>query len=222
MTSDTGRPELGAPDLEASAYTLAGLRTFPVAVTTVSEGRTNGCIVLSAHSGSVVDEAPRVMIGLTKYNLTHDLVLESGVFAAHLLAAGSDESVGTSLEILMGLGGRSGRDADKLAPFETRVGVGGSPILLDALSYVEGRVVNTMDAEENTVFLADVVAAGRLRDGKRLDIGEAWRRLPAEWIEGYEHAHTAQVADARRRRGLPAPDAASPMTEDTMNKETSS
>jgi len=209
MTPDPGWPALGVPELAASAYTLAGLRTFPVAVTTASKGRTNGCIVLSAHSGSVVDEAPRVMIGLTKYNLTHDLVLESGVFAAHLLAAGSDDSLGISLEILMGLGGRSGRDVDKIAELGTRVGVTGSPILLDALSYVEARVVNTMDAEENTVFLADVVGAGRLHDGKRLDIGEAWRRLPPEWIKDYEVSHTAQVADARRRRGLP-------------NKETSS
>lgn len=192
-------------DLEASAYTLSGLRTFPVAVTTVSEGRANGCIVLSAHAGSVVDEAPRVMIGVTKYNFTHDLVLESGVFAVHLLATGADEVLARSLEIIMGLGGRSGRDGDKIGPFETRVGVTGSPILLDALSYVEGRVVNTMDAEENTVFLADVVAARRLRRGKRLDINEAWQRLSPEWIEAYERTHAAQVADARARRGLPEP-----------------
>lgn len=192
-------------DLEASASVLGGLRTVPVAVTTVSEGRTNGLIVLSAHAGSVIDEAPRVMIGITKYNFTHDLVLESGVFAVHLLASGSPEALAKGLAIIEGLGGRSGRDGDKLAPFATRTGMTGSPILLDALSYVEGRVVNTMDAEENTVFLADVVAAGRLRRGKQLDINEAWQALAPEWIVAYERAHAAQVADARWRRGLGPP-----------------
>ncbi len=159
----------------------------------------------------VVDEAPRVMISLTKYNLTHDLVLDSGVFALHLLASGSDEAVAASLALIMGLGGSSGRDGDKIAPLRTRAGVTGSPVLLDALSYVEGRVVNTMDADENTVFLADVVAAGRLQDGKRLAIAEAWRRLPPTWIEQYERTHVAQVEDARRRRGLAAPVPDSPV-----------
>lgn len=194
-------------DLAASTYTLSGLRSFPVAVTTVSGGRTNGCIVLSAHSGSVIDEAPRVMVGITKYNFTHDLVRDSGVFAVHLLATGSDDMLARSLEIIKGLGGSSGRDGDKIAPFETHPGVTGSPILADALSYVEGRVVATMDADENSVFLADVVAAGRLIRGKRLDITEAWAALPPEWIESYERGHTAQVADARKRRGLREPDA---------------
>ena len=35
-------------DLDAANYTLSGLRPFPVAVTTVSEGRVNGLISLSA------------------------------------------------------------------------------------------------------------------------------------------------------------------------------
>jgi flavin reductase (DIM6/NTAB) family NADH-FMN oxidoreductase RutF len=189
-------------DLQAATATLSGLRSYPVALTTVSEGRSNGLVVLSAHAGSVIDDAPRVMVGITKYNFSHDLVVASGVLAVHLLATGSDDLRARSLAILMGLGGTSGRDGDKLGAFHTKAGVTGCPILLDALSYVEGRVVNTMDADENTVFLADVVAAGRLQRGSRLDIDEAWRHLPQNWIASYEHRHAAQVADARRRRGL--------------------
>jgi flavin reductase (DIM6/NTAB) family NADH-FMN oxidoreductase RutF len=197
-----------AIDLQAATATLSGLRAYPVAVTTVSAGRANGLVVLSAHAGSVIEDAPRVMVGITKYNFSHDLVIASGVFAVHLLSTGSDELRAKSLAIIMGLGGSSGRDGDKLAAFDTRRGATGSPILLDALSYVEGRVVNAMDAEENTVFLADVVAAGRLRRGSRLGIDEAWRHLPPAWIRGYEQRHAALVADARQRRGLkqPAPE----------------
>jgi flavin reductase (DIM6/NTAB) family NADH-FMN oxidoreductase RutF len=189
-------------DLTAAAYTLSGLRPFPVAITTVHEGRANGLMSLSGGSGGIIPEAPRVTISLTKYNLTHDMVLGSGVFAMHLLAATPEPALEASLAILMGLGGSSGRDGDKMAAFRTTPGVTGSPILLDALSYVEGRVVSTLDAEENTIFLADVVAAERLGDGERLRIGEAWGKLPPEWIEQYERNHEPQLDSARRHRGL--------------------
>jgi flavin reductase (DIM6/NTAB) family NADH-FMN oxidoreductase RutF len=130
------------------------------------------------------------------------MVAESGVFAMHLLAAGPEPALQASLEILMGLGGSSGRDGDKTAQFRTKPGVTGVPILLDALSYVEGRVVGILDAEENTIFLADVVAADRLGDGERLRTGVAWSKLPQEWIEQCERNHVAQLDNARRRRGL--------------------
>jgi flavin reductase (DIM6/NTAB) family NADH-FMN oxidoreductase RutF len=188
-------------DLSAADYTLSGLRPFPVAVTTIVEGRTNGLMSLSAGSGGIVPEAPRVTISLTKYNFTHDLVMQSGVFVMHLLSNEPD-MIDASLAILMGLGGSSGRDGDKMSAFATKPGETGAPILLDALSYVEGRVVGALDAEENTIFLADVVGAERLRKGGRLNIGEAWSKLPPEWIEQYERNHEPQLESARRYRGL--------------------
>jgi len=150
-------------DLKAAEYTLSGLRPFPVAVTTVDQGRANGLISLSAGAAAIVPEAPRVTISLTKYNLTHDMVLNSGVFVMHLLAAAPDPALDASLRIIMGLGGSSGRDGDKISQFDTKPGVTGSPILLDALSYVEGRVVASLDVQESTIFVADVVGAERLR-----------------------------------------------------------
>jgi flavin reductase (DIM6/NTAB) family NADH-FMN oxidoreductase RutF len=188
-------------DTDTANWHLGGLRPFPAAVTTVAGGRANGCIALSPGSGSIVPEAPRVTVGLTTFNLTHDMVRESGVFAVHLLGAG-DDIIDASLEIIQGLGGTSGRDGDKLGGFSTREGVTGSPILLDALSYVEGRVIDALVTAENTIFLADVVAAGRLRDGRRLAIGEAWAKLPPEWVAGYERGHRDSEDQARAARGL--------------------
>ena len=189
-------------DLKAAEYTLSGLRPFPVAVTTVDGGRANGLISLSAGAAAIVPEAPRVTISLTKYNMTHDMVLDSGVFAMHLLAATPEPALDASLKIIMGLGGSSGRDGDKISQFDTKPGVTGSPILLDALSYVEGRVVASLDVEESTIFVADVVGAERLREGERLRIGTAWGKLPKEWIEQYEANHVPQLESARRNRGL--------------------
>ncbi|EIV91873.1 flavin reductase family protein [Frankia sp. QA3] len=187
-------------DLKAAASTLNGLRPFPVAVTTILNGRANGLMSLSAGAASIVPEAPRVTISLTKYNLTHDLVLESGVFAMHLLAATPEEQFAISLDILMGLGGSSGRDGDKISKFRTKPGVTGTPILLDALSYVEGRVVHSLDIDESTLFVADVVAAEQLHDGERLRVGPAWGALPKEWIEQYDRNHEPQLESARKYR----------------------
>ena len=189
-------------DFRTANALMAGLRPFPVAITTVSQGRTNGLMSLSAGSAGIIDEAPRFQFGLTKYNFTHDLVIESGVAAMHFLSSAED-ALDESLNILMGLGGSSGRDGDKMAPFRTKPGITGVPILLDALGYVEGRVVHSVDNDENTVFICDVVASEKLRDGSKLNIGTAWSRLPKQWTENYERNHIHQTNDARRRRGLP-------------------
>ena len=189
-------------DTQTANSLMAGLRPFPVAITTVSQGRTNGLMSLSAGSAGIIDEAPRFQFGLTKFNFTHDLVLESGIAAMHFLGA-ADDAIDDSLAILMGLGGSSGRDGDKMAPFRTKAGVTGVPILLDALGYVEGRVVHSVDNDENTVFICDVVASEKLREGTKLNIGTAWSRLPKEWTMTYEQNHIHQTNDARRRRGLP-------------------
>jgi flavin reductase (DIM6/NTAB) family NADH-FMN oxidoreductase RutF len=189
-------------DLKAADYTLAGLRPFPVAVTTNDGGHLNGLMSLSAGTMSIIPEAPRVTVSLTKYNLSHDMVLSSGIFAMHLLG-NSDEIIDKSLEILMVLGGSSGRDDDKMSKLRYKEGELGCPILLDALSYVEGRVVHTLDVEESTIFVADVVAAEKLNSGGRLNIGEAWGKLPPDWIEQYETNHVPQLQSARRFRGLP-------------------
>ena len=153
-------------DLDAANYTLSGLRPFPVAITTVLNGRINGLMSLSAGAAAIVPEAPRVTISITKFNMSHDMILESGVFAMHHHGNDAD-MIQNSLDILMCLGGSSGRDGDKItdAALRTKPGVTGSPILLDSLSYVEGGIVASLDVDESTIFVADVVAAERFSKG---------------------------------------------------------
>jgi flavin reductase (DIM6/NTAB) family NADH-FMN oxidoreductase RutF len=189
-------------ELKAAAFTTSGLRPIPVAVTTAHGDRTNGLITLSGGPASVVPEAPRVMVGITKYNFSHDLILHGGVFTIHVLA-NAPELIDASLDIIRTLGGRTGRDGDKMSGLRTRPGATRAPILLDALAYVEARVTGVLDNDENSVFVGDVVAAERLHRGERLDIGEAWGKLGAAWVEEYERNHEAQVDHSRRLRGLP-------------------
>jgi len=204
IAPDESTTGLSADALEASAFTMMGLRPIPVAVTTAHGGRANGLITLSGGPASVIAEAPRVMVGITKFNFSHDLIAGSGVFTIHVLS-NSPELVDASVKIIRALGGKTGRDGDKMGAVRTRPGVTGAPILLDALSYVEARVINSLDNEENTVFVGDVVAAEQLHQGGRLNIGEAWGRLGTEWTEEYERNHEEQVDHCRTMRGLPIP-----------------
>jgi flavin reductase (DIM6/NTAB) family NADH-FMN oxidoreductase RutF len=183
--------------------TLAALWSPLLAITTTHRGRSNGLIAATGVFASIVPEAPRVFVELAKATLTHDLVLASGVFALHLLPAAPAQALETSLSMVRVLGMRSGRDGDKLGAFPARAGVTGSPILTDALTYVEARVVDTLDGEEMTGFLADVVAGERLRDGDALTVRILRERMPAEWQAEWQASLGRQLAEARRRRGLP-------------------
>ena len=142
-----------------------------------------------------------MLIELWKANLTHDMVRASGVFAVHLLPATPKEALGVSLSLVRTLGMRSGRDEDKMAGLPLRQGVTGSPILTDALSYVEARVAATLDGDEMTVFLGDVVAGECLHEGNALTMQVAREQMPGEWMDEWERNHRRQLAEAKLRRG---------------------
>jgi len=184
------------------ADTLAALWSPLLAVTTHHRGRDNGMVAGTGVFASVVPEAPRVVIELTKTSLTHDLVLGSRVFALHLLPATPADALAASVSLVRTLGMRSGHQGDKMDGIAARPGVTGSPILAEALTWVEARVVSTLDAEELTIFLADVVGGGRHRSGEPLTLGVLREHLPKEWAAEWAISRERQVDEARRRRGL--------------------
>lgn len=182
---------------------IVGIRPPVIAVTAHHAGRDNGMIVLSGAAGSIIPDAMRMSVNICKSNFTHDLVMDSGVFAMHMLASGDAEALARSVEVVKTLGGHSGRDGDKMGDLDIKRGVTGAPILLDALSVVECRVVKTFDCDEMTFFLGDVVANEKLARGLPLTAVQLWTALPAEWIHAYEQRHTeGLMAQARIARGL--------------------
>ena len=192
----------GATPADAIAETLGALWSPLLAVTTHHQGRSNGLVAATGVFASLVPEAPRVLVELTKATLTHDLVLASRVFALHLLPTVPSDALAASLSLVRTLGMRSGHDGNKMAGIPTRPGATGAPILTQALTYVEARVVATLDAEELTVFVADVVGGGRFRDGVPLTLGVLREHLPQEWLGEWAVSRDRQVREARRRRGL--------------------
>jgi flavin reductase (DIM6/NTAB) family NADH-FMN oxidoreductase RutF len=187
---------------DAIAETLGALWSPLLAVTTHCQGRDNGLVAGTGVFASLVPEAPRVLVELTKSSLPHDLVVASRVFALHLLPATPADALRTSLALVRAVGMRTGHDGDKLAGIATRRGVTGCPILAESLSYLEARVVATMDGDELTVFLADVVGGGRHRSGDPLTLSVLRQQLPKEWAAEWAASRDRQINEARRRRGL--------------------
>ena len=166
-----------------------------VAVTTAHGGRTNGLVSSTAITASLLPEAPRISVLLSRASLTRELVLASRALAVHLLP---DDERG--LELFRLLGFRSGRAGAKLDNVVTRPGALGVPILSDAVAYVEAGVDETLDADDVTVVFADVTGGTRLRDVTPLTIETARERLPAEWLDEWERRRERELADARRFR----------------------
>ncbi len=184
------------------AETLATLWSPLLVTTTHYQDRNNGLVAATGVFASMVPEAPRVIIELTKASLTHDLVLASRVFALHILPATPNDALATSLSLVHALGMRSGHDGDKTAGIAARSGVTGSPILAETLTYAEARVVATLDGDELSIFLADVVGGGRLRHGEPLTLSVAREHMPKEWLAEWAASRERQANEARRRRGL--------------------
>lgn len=166
-----------------------------VAITAAHEGRTNGLISSTAVPASLLPEAPRLTVQVARSSLTRELALAAKAFAVHLLPANE-----RGLELFRALGFRTGRESAKLDDVATQPGTLGTPILADAVAYVEARVVETLETEEMTIVLADVVGGARLRAAPLLTIDYVRERLPAEWLAEWEQRRERELEDARRFR----------------------
>ena len=133
---------------------LDRLDTTGCVVTTAFEGRRDGCYV-SFIAPCSMDPA-RLLVLTSHANLTHELVERSGVLAAHLVARGQEAWIDR-------FGHETGRDVDKFAAIPWQPGVTGAPILDDAVGYIEGRVLDSLNCGDHTARLVEPLAA-RLRD----------------------------------------------------------
>lgn len=155
------------------------------AVSTAWRARGNAQITLAIAGASIVPSRPRVVVQLYKTNLTHEMVLQSGVFAVNFLRA-------DQLHLVRDLGFVSGRDRDKLASVPHRAGETGSPLFDECFGYLDCRVVNAMDGGDMTCFLADVVDGDTL-GGEALTWADARASLPAEWLEEWERKVRVEI-----------------------------
>ncbi len=115
-------------------------------------GHDNACII---NTVSQVTCSPcRLTIVVNKANLTHDMIINTGVFNLSVL---TEE---TPFDIYKQFGYQSGRTVDKLANMNLPRSANGLVYLnYDANAYISGKVISTTDLGSHTLFLAEVTAA---------------------------------------------------------------
>lgn len=133
--------------------------SYGLFVLSAREGeRDNACIINTA--AQVTDTPKRISITVNKQNLTHDMILKTGVFNLSVL------SQDASFAQFRQYGFRSGRDtADKFDGAEavrTANGLRYEPAGTNAV--LSGKVIQTLDCGTHTLFLAEVTEARVLSD----------------------------------------------------------
>ena len=133
--------------------------SYGLFVLSAREGeRDNACIINTA--AQVTDTPKRISITVNKQNLTHDMILKTGVFNLSVL------SQDASFAQFQQYGFRSGRDtADKFdgaEPVRTANGLRYEPAGTNAV--LSGKVIQTLDCGTHTLFLAEVTEARVLSD----------------------------------------------------------
>ncbi len=125
-------------------------------VTASANGQRGGLIATFVNPATIVAEMPRVVLGVTRQHYTATLIEASDAFALHLIGE-------QHIDWVWRFGLRSGRETDKLEGLAVSVGPTGSPILRDALAWLDCRVEARLDTGDRTVYLAEVIAGESLR-----------------------------------------------------------
>jgi len=137
-------------DPEQFRHAMRAWTTGVAVVTAEHEGQRYGMTVNSFTSISL--EPPLISVALRQLTHTYELVEKSGEFALTILSANQGEL--------------SDRFAGKIPNIPDRFdGVETSKLLIDAplikggMAYLNCRVVNSIPVGENTLFIAEVIAA---------------------------------------------------------------
>ncbi len=134
-------------------------------LTAKSKGRDNGCIINTVTQ--VTDSPKRISISVNKANLTHDMILESGLFNVSVL------TTDTPFKAFEHFGFQSGREADKFdaAGRIDRAENGLAYIERYTNAFISARVVHAYDYATHTLFVADVTEARVLSNTPSLTYG---------------------------------------------------
>ena len=128
-------------------------------VTAVHEGKKHGATVNSFTSISL--EPAMLTITLQKSARTHELISKSRTFGLTILSA--EQSKISDL-----FAGKMTEVEDRFAGLQTQTLVTGSPLIVGGLAWLDCRVVETFDAGNSTLFIAEALAAQNIGDGQPL------------------------------------------------------
>ncbi|MBN9392284.1 MAG: flavin reductase [Chloroflexi bacterium] len=139
--------------------------TYGLYAITVAEGGSYNAFTANWLSQTSF-EPPMVMLSVENDSHSLPIIRRTKVFVVNILASGQRELAGQ-------LGRSYLRNPQKLEGVNYTLGAGGCPILEDALGWLECRVTAEVGAGDSTVFIAEIVEAGELREGVPLTMKEA-------------------------------------------------
>lgn len=121
---------------------------------------------ICTYTSAVSMKPKQLMVAIYNDTKTLEIVNNSTTFVLQLLAAKQYRMVDL-------LGKKSGKNIDKISRLEKRKLIAewnGYKILKDALALIELEVVNTMQAEDHTLFLCTVIDYKNLNEGEALTL----------------------------------------------------
>ncbi len=146
-------------DPEKLRHAMRAWTTGVVIVTSIHEGQQYGMTVNSFTSISL--EPPLILVTLKKLTHTHDLVVKSGQFAVTILSA-------EQRELSERFAGKVPNILDRFEGVQTERLFSDMPVFKNGMAYLHCRVVNSMPVGENTLFVAQVIAAHGEGEGNPL------------------------------------------------------
>jgi flavin reductase (DIM6/NTAB) family NADH-FMN oxidoreductase RutF/rubredoxin len=129
-------------------------------VSSMKDGKPNGQIANTVFQ--ITPDPPTIAVSINKENLTWEYINESGVFTVSVL------STETPMSFIGMFGFRSGREINKFEKCKFRAGEKtGAPIVLDyTLSFLEAKVINSVDVGSHTIFIGEVVDCAVTAEGE--------------------------------------------------------
>ena len=111
----------------------------------------------------VTSEPIQLALCINKKNLTHDYILNSGMFGVSVLEEAAD------IPFIGHFGFRSGRDIDKFEKINVLTTENNVPLVTDfAVSVMECKVLKQIDALSHTLFFGEVIFSKKLKNTKAM------------------------------------------------------
>jgi len=137
-------------DPEQLRHAMRAWTTGVAVVTAEHEGQRYGMTVNSFTSISL--EPPLISVALRQLTHTYELVEKSGEFALTILS-------GNQGELSDRFAGKIPNIPDRFEEVETSKLLINAPLIKGGMAYLNCRVVNSIPVGENTLFIAEVIAA---------------------------------------------------------------
>ena len=146
-------------DPEQLRHAMRAWTTGVAVITATHEGQLYGMTVNSFASVSL--DPPIISVTLKKLTHTHELVEKSGEFSLTVLSA--DQA-----DLSDRFAGKIPNVDDRFEGVQTETMTLDAPLLKGGMAFINCRVMNSVPVGENTLFLAEVIAARGEGDGDPL------------------------------------------------------